>query len=381
MAACLACLLAVTRAPAETHLSDWAAFDTFVESRYEALAETALVFPPDETARFGASLSFCSFDSAAFPELTNTPPQTLAGVPAWTLRVIETQDAARIWRTLAAGISIHTNAVPAYDPAAWARTVYGEPPEWLAGDDLARWYRERTRERIELNMTLIPADRCAEYLANLALAATNGLPPELAGPVLPADTNCVAFARVAIDSPPGFFAFDLYTPGDLRVDIFSKTSLSGNPLWRYAGTVQAVAPFTPVAVPAAPPTFFLHAARGDMDSDGDVIPDGMETLHFGTSPFLWDSSGGGLSDWRKIYQYGLDPLLRDTDADGFDDDEELLAGTNPAEYTPGAGATVRYYYDDDGRVAGVYAGSAGGAANASATPAGNPASLRERSAP
>ncbi len=371
----------VARASSETHLSNWEDYNTLVESRYEALVETAFVYPPDE-CQFGAFLPACSFDPTAFPELTNTaPPQTLAGVPAWTLRVIETQDAARIWRTFAAGISIHTNAVPAYDPAAWARTVYGEPPEWLAGDDLARWYRKRTRERIELNMTLIPDDRYAEYLANLALAATNGLPPELAGPVLPADTNCVAFARVAIDSPPGFFSFDLYTPSDLPVDIFSKTNLAAGPFWRYAGTVQTVAPFTPAAVPAAPPALFLHAARADVDTDSDGLPDGMEILHFGTSPLLWDSNGGGLSDWRKIYQYGLDPLLRDTDGDGFDDDEEIRAGTNPAEPTPGAGATIRYFYDSDDRIAGVYAGSAGGATTAVTTPAGNPATLRERSAP
>jgi hypothetical protein len=60
--------------------------------------------------------------------------------------------------------------------------------------------------------------------------------------------------------------------------------------------VQAVAPFTPSAVAAPHATLFLHAARGDLDSDGDGIPDGMERLHFGTNPLLWDSSGDGLSE-------------------------------------------------------------------------------------
>lgn len=372
-------LFAIGRASAETQLSDWDDFNTLVESRFEAHDEVACLYPPVES-RFGVTFPICSFEPSAFPELTNTPPQTLAGVPAWPLRVVETQEASRVFLTFANGSPLHTNAVPAYDTEAWSRAVYGYPPEWLTGDALSRWYRERSRDRIELSLTLIPAERYAEYLANLQAAATNGLPPEIPGPVMPDDTNRVAFARVDMSSA-GLFAFDLYTPADLPVDVFSKTNLAAGPLWRYAGTVQTLAPFTPAVVAAAPPVLFLHAARADVDTDGDGIPDGMETLHFGTSPVLWDSSGGGLSDWRKIYQYGLDPMLRDTDGDGFDDDEEIRAGTNPTEITPGAGATIRYYYDADDRIAAVHAGSAGGAATAATTPAGNPATLHERSAP
>ena len=108
-----------------------------------------------------------------------------------------------------------------------------------------------------------------------------------------------AFARVSVITADTF-NFDLYTPGDLPVDIFSKTNLAGGPLWSYAGTVQAAAPFTPAAVLAPHPALFLHAARGDIDSDGDGIPDGMELLHFGTDPALWDTCGDGLSDWEEI---------------------------------------------------------------------------------
>lgn len=320
LAAGLLSLFVVSRASAETHLSNWEDYNTLVESRYETLDETAFVYPPDD-GRFGASLPACSFDPAAFTELTNTAsPQSLAGVPAWALRVVETQEASRVFLTFASGTPVHTNSVPAYDTEAWSSSVYGEPPEWLTGDALAHWYCMRSRDRIELSLILIPADRYAEYIANLRAAATNGLPPGTPGPVMPDDTNRVAFARVD-STTTGLFAFDLYTPGDLPVDVFTKTNLAESLLWRYAGTVQTLAPFTPAIVPAAPPVRFLHAARGDVDTDGDGIPDGMEILHFGTSPILWDSSGGGLSDWRKIYHYGLDPLLRDTDGDGFDDDE------------------------------------------------------------
>jgi hypothetical protein len=294
--------------------------------------------------------------------------------------VVETQEASRIFLTFANGSPIHTNAVPAYDTEAWSRAIYGDPPEWLSGDGLTRWYCGRSRDRIELSLTLVPIDRYAEYIANIQTAMTNGLPPGIPGPVMPDDTNRVAFARVD-SSVEGLFAFDLYTPGDLPVDVFTKTNLADSLLWRYAGTVQTIAPFTPAVVAVAPLALFLHAARADIDTDSDGIPDGMETLHFGTSPFLWDSSGGGLSDWRKIYHYGLDPLLRDTDGDGFDDDEEIRAGTSPVETTPGAGGTIRYYYDADDRITAVHAGSEGGATTAALSPVGNPTTLRERSTP
>ena len=290
----IGCLFAILPAVAETVLANWNDFDACVASEYENLSASAPCYPPAEF-RFGISHPPVSFDSAAFAALTNaTPPRTLAGVPAWSLRIVETQGASRVWIATADGLPVRTNAVPTYDPEAWSRAAYGDPPGWLNGEDLERWYRERARDRIELGLTLIPVERFDEYLENLRAAATNGsaLPT---GPVPPADTNRVAFARVA-PSPSGTSDFDLYTPGDLPVDVFSKTNLLAGPLWNYAGTVQAVAPFTPSAVAAPHVAIFLHAARGDLDGDGDGIPDGMELLHFGTNPLLWDSSGDGLSE-------------------------------------------------------------------------------------
>ncbi len=372
-------LLAAIPASAQTALSSWSDLDALVAAEYDGFADIAPCYPPGDF-RFGVAVPPLPFDAPAFAGLTNaSAPQTLAGVPAWALRVVETQDASRAWVVTAGDAAVREIPVPSYDPAAWSRAAYGDPPAWLAGADLERWYRERARDRLELRLTLIPAECFDAYRANLRAAATNG-PPLPAGPVPPADTSRIAFARAA-PSPPGTFGFDLYTPADLPVDIFSKTNLAGGALWSYAGTVQAATPFTPGAVAAPHAALFLHAARGDLDSDGDGIPDGMETLHFGTDPLLWDTSGGGLSDWAKIYRYGLDPLSRDTDGDGYPDDEELLAGTDPTQATPGAASgTIRYYRDSDDRVTAVHAGADGGAATAALSPAGNPAAIRERGA-
>ncbi len=347
----LLCLFASLQASAETHLASWEEFYAYVESQYDELTGSACLYPPSE-ARFTLSSPPLAFDSTAFAELTNSvAPRTLAGVPSWTMRVVETQVVTRVWVAHVEGLPVRTNAVPAYDPESWSRSAYGTPPHWLDGEELASWYRERARERIEVSLTLIPDERFDEYLSNLQASATNG-PPIPTAPVAPADSNRVAFARVA-PVPPGTFGFDLYTPDDLPVDIFTKTNLLEGPLWDYAGTVLAAAPFTPAAVPTADGAFFLHAARGDIDNDGDGIPDGLEILHFGTNPALRDTCGDGLSDWEEIYRYGLNPLLRDSDGDGIDDGYEIAAavfrtsGGEPFDTSGGTNLLSQFSSMDD----------------------------------
>lgn len=365
-------------ASAVTHVADWDAFDSLMEETVATRPD--VIYPPFEST-FTHTMGLRTFDPGGFPNLTNTPPAKSVGdVPVWMLHTVETNG----WfLTASGGMAVHSNAVIAYDAEAWARAKYGNPPPWIAADPslLEEWCFLRRRERVEMSLFLVPESQWDDYIAALVAAMAGTPPPGIPAPVPPADPSRVAFARVA-PSPSGTFGFDLYTPGNLPVDLFSKTNLLTSPLWSYAGTVQAVAPFTPSAVTAPHATLFLHAARGDLDSDGDGIPDGMERLHFGTNPLLWDSSGDGLSDWMKIYRYGLEPLLRDTDGDGYGDDEELLAGTDPTQTSPGAtSGAIRFYRDADDRVTAVYAGTDGGAATATVTPAGNPSSLQERSAP
>ena len=79
-------------AAAEPQLADWDDFDELVAQQYGELSESAPCYPPAEIV-FGISLPPLSFDSGAFAALTNaTAPQTLAGVPAWRLRINEAID-------------------------------------------------------------------------------------------------------------------------------------------------------------------------------------------------------------------------------------------------------------------------------------------------
>ena len=82
---------------------------------------------------------------------------------------------------------------------------------------------------------------------------------------------------------------------------------------------------------------------GTLDSDGDGLPDSIETnsgvwvsaTNTGTNPFRWDSDGDGLPDavetntgvYVSSSNTGTNPLVIDTDGDGVRDDREVFLGT------------------------------------------------------
>lgn len=169
------------------------------------------------------------------------------------------------------------------------------------------------------------------------------------------------------------------------LDVFGVTNLL-SARWEYLGAVSV----TPASGSADFDILCSSLTNGwegsgffriatQEDSDGDGLSDAYERLVSLTDGRLSDSEGDGLSDFIELFTYGTDALLRDTDSDGYDDDEEILAGTDPKQTTEGARDTIRYYYDADDRLIGGYSGS--GAVKLEVNPAGNAATLHERSAP
>ena len=112
--------------------------------------------------------------------------------------------------------------------------------------------------------------------------------------------------------------------------VFRKETLNA-PLWTPAfalvpgDALAAWADAEPEAPPlrSAPASFassgFYAAAEVETDTDDDGLPDGMERLTHGSSPFLSDSDGDGLSDSDEIGVYGSSPAVADSNDDGISD--------------------------------------------------------------
>ncbi len=96
-----------------------------------------------------------------------------------------------------------------------------------------------------------------------------------------------------------------------------------------------------------PPEYRLTG--GELDSDGDGLPDWLE-LQIGTDPFNPDTDGDGLSDGEEHLVYFTDPLNPDTDYDGLTDGAEVhVYGTDPLNPdTDGGGVRDGHEVMEDG---------------------------------
>jgi hypothetical protein len=105
---------------------------------------------------------------------------------------------------------------------------------------------------------------------------------------------------------------------------------------------------------------------GELDSDGDGLPDALE-LAIGSDPNQTDSDGDGIGDYAEVafdgdpaaYTPGFDmnPLDPDTDGDGLADAAELNWG-GTAAYEPGLDTDpLDPDSDDDGFSDGIEAGA------------------------
>ncbi len=307
--------------------SSWGEFDAFVQDTYSSLTNKHYYFPPFD-AQWGVSMGKHFFVEEQFSDLTNAVmPHIVKGVAAYDIWIRETNVVSRVFITGTEDSGFRTNSVLPYDTEEWSRSFYGDVPDWFSSEEYDTWYRDRRRERIALHFTMIPCSSSNTYYQNVYIEHTNYL-AHVNDPVYPVDTNKIAFTKVDKPVDSCAFNFELYSPGALPVDIFSTHDLRTN--WTYSGTVNASYPFTQSAVYATNSMFFLMAGNGNLDDDGDGIPNAMETFYFGTNPKRWDTAGSLLSDWEKLYRYSLDPLVNDSDGDGLLDGEEIESGLNPA---------------------------------------------------
>ena len=365
--------------------------DSAVSAGFDHMTNSLLVvYPPGiyNIPQDGGLFVFSSSGEIA-ANIGMFQPTFAMGVPLYKMGVIETQlvGSARSWVYMGASDgtncwAFRTNSV-SYDPQAWVRFIYDDPPSYLLGDDLSQWYTQRDRERAILGLTLINETDLPALQSALANARTNALNspgPDPQVPVVPSDTNSLSFANVW--NSPNTFNTWIYTPAARPVAVLASTNLlAGASGWTIRGSFSAVPLFNLWRTAEGTPSEFYRGGFLDRDSDGDGIPDFIEMFITRTDPYKWDSAGTSLGDYARFYTYGLSGTSSDSNADGMDDEESILKGLDPRGSGSAPDAdSIRYYYDADDRVAGAFSGSPAGAIAYKVSPAGNHASTAERSA-
>ena len=329
----------------QTILSDWMSFDDWVSSNRHCSHFAAPLYPPGMT-QVGEYLGIVVFDESGLPVLSELPCESILSIDARRIRLVETMDEPRRWLVLDA-----TNAVvreisppPSYATESWVQTGFGQPPTWLSGDAISSWWTDRDPSRIVPSALLVNESAWTNYVAALGACihgTANVLPHETI--VLPSDTNRIAFAAFSMGSGPEPTGW-LYSPWPERdTAVFRKDFLDDLRWTPVVGFVpgDALAPWTdeadgdtptpepPLRSTAPAATGFYAAAEVQTDSDGDGIPDGMELLAHGSSPYLADSDGDGLSDALEIMRYGTDPGNADTNGDGIPDGKAVSLLLDP----------------------------------------------------
>lgn len=311
------------------------------------------------------------------------------GVPVWRLRmreVAEETPSGHVRRTMSMTVGgreiNYPVSLPSYLSEEWTRAVYGNPPEWLDADELAEWFAARDRTRIEWFATLVEPEYWTEY-ENARIGDSFDAFTEEDG------FHAVSLSGIRPDSgSPGFHQVSIRTASDnAQIRLYGTDDLTA-PSWTYKGmSVQDGGTAAAGTVSAADSQFFKVSRPygAGRDTDGDGIPDSVETLVFGSDPNRADTSGDGLSDWDKAYRLGLNPSVRDTAGDGISDAEKIATGTDPRvpaspAQSTAASRSIRYIYDDDDRLTGTWFGRGGASTTTVLSPAGNPDDIRDRDA-
>ena len=329
-------------------LSSFSDLDAAVAAGFDQLSSFMLVLYP--SGRFSipqdGGLFVFSPDGEIAANLGLFQPTSALGVPFYKMGVIETQLTSRSWIYMGVSdgtncLAFRTNAVPpSFDPLAWVRSAYSDPPSYLSGTNLTQWYADRERNRAILGLTLISATNVTMLQNALQAAqanATNSAGVDQSIPVIPADTNSLSFANVWV-APGSANTLNtwIYSPASRPVAVLARDNLLGASTdWRMRGYFNAIPSFNLWHASMGTTSAFFTGGFLDQDSDSDGIPDLIEMKVTGTDPYRWDSVGSGLGDYARFYIYGLSPLLLDSNGDGIPDDWAIINGFDPLDSSVG----------------------------------------------
>lgn len=319
-----------------TNLASWSDLDYAVASTYASFHTEFMIYPPGGS-HFGLGGTFCTFSpDGELAALTNLCTCTMQlGVPTWQMNVTESHTSPRAWLYLnTSGDAFRTNPCPSsYDPTQWVQSVWNhEAPSFLTGTNIDQWYADRDRSRFVLTSTFVSSNDWPALQAAVHAAATNAPPP--AGVYTPRiPTNAADIDILNILPVPGAMNLWVYTSAARPVAILSSTDLTTH-RWNVLGKFGAVTPFNLWrSTDIAYSNFFYRVGFTDLDTDGDGIPDVIETFVLGTDPNVFDSTGGFLGDYYRLLIYGLDALSNSTVGDGIPDWWKIANGLDPLDPT------------------------------------------------
>lgn len=318
---------------APPNLTTWSDLNGAVATAYAGIANAAVLYPPG-AYHFIIDQGYFTFtDSGEAAVLTSLCTcSTQFNVMVWQMTVVETQLTTRVWLYEdTGGEAFYTNQNAAsYNPTQWVQNAYQhDAPGYLTGADLDQWYIDRDRSRFYLTMTFVDQHDWPTMQAAMQVATTNNPTPGTP-PTLPGDTNNMSISNIRM-STPGALDLWVYTPNSRPVALLMSTNLMAKN-WTVAGGFGSTPPFNLWHAPSGANTIgFFMAGPTDVDSDGDGIPDFIETYVLGTDPNCFDTTGSFLGDYYRVMIYGLDPLSASTVGDGIPDAWKIANGINPLD--------------------------------------------------
>lgn len=336
--------------PAVTNFSD---LETLVAKSWTN-ASLAMIMPPG-SFHYENDLGVITHEDSFAPEFLGAlVPSTNSVVELFSVTVIETNSSPRQRYYLnAAGSTVYTVSVNlASYPQAFITNTFGAPPAYLTGTNLDQWYSDRDPARQTVHLALISVTNTTAYIA----ALTNKIGYVETGsnsiPFLNYYSNDIAFvgSEVLIE---GTYQYFLHAPTNVAtLDVFVSTNLlATGGGWMWPSKINnTVDPLSGTMSGVDGPVFFA-ADNAAIDSDGDGLPDCMETRIFGTDAFSSDTDADGLTDGDEVMKWGCSPLLASTDGSGMSDGEKIALGLSPlTSDSDGDGATdineVHLYFTD-----------------------------------
>jgi len=262
--------------------------------------------------------------------LSSLVPETNDAVVSYSLLVIETNTTPRyrLYLNATNGL-VHTTTVSITGyPENWIEDIYGEPPEWLSGSDIDKWYDARDPCRQRVRCVLVATNSVPDYLSGL----TNAVPAWPAGGtnqnLLNLYSNDIALVRIEA----GTSGTELYIHAPTNVtmvDIYKSTNLLVRYGWTLPATLDLVTDPLLWFYSGPESNAFFTAGDPTVDTDSDGIGDSRELRMFGTLAGVADSDGDGLNDGIEILAYSMNALSADTDSDGLLDGYEVEHSLNP----------------------------------------------------